>query len=294
MTLNRPLRWGAAIVAGILMTVTFTVILVPSREVEGIVERLLAREGYTFHATRFGKAFPLGIAARGVTIATDQGPVLQFDRLTARLALLPLLAGKVVLTGNAAVGPGRISCSYLPRHDGKGSVEARGIRLEDIPFFKTVAGVDMKGLLTVDASFAGTGPRTAGELRLEVKGADVRGVVIGGTPLPDAAYDTVRGMVRMGSGRATLDSFITLQGADIYIPLKGNFPLAYTSRRLPPQPDPGADAPAPVPGPAKACLCPPRQVPCHPRPLPAADPRHPGKTAPAAGHTAMTYPAEKQ
>ncbi|CAG0934290.1 hypothetical protein RHDC3_02866 [Rhodocyclaceae bacterium] len=225
MTLNRLLRWGAAIVAGILMTVTFTVILVPSREVEGIVERLLAREGYTFHAARFGKAFPLGIAARGVTIATDQGPVLQFDRITARLALLPLLAGKVVLTGNAAVGPGRISCSYLPRHDGKGSVEARGIRLEDIPFFKTVAGADIKGLLTVDASFAGTGPRTSGQLRLEVKGADVRGVVIGGTPLPDATYDTVRGMVRMGSGRATLDSF-TLQGADLYIRLKGDIPLA--------------------------------------------------------------------
>lgn len=225
MTLNRPLRWGAAIVAGILITLTFTVILVPSREVEGIVERLLARQGYIFHAERFGKAFPLGIAARGVTIATDRGPVLRFDRITVRLALLPLLTGKVVVNGNAAVGPGRITGSYLPRPGGKGSVEARGVRLEDIPFFKTVAGTEVKGLLTVDASFAGTGPRTAGELRLEVKGADVRGVAIGGTPLPDAAYDTVRGMVRMASGRATLDSF-TLQGADIYIRLKGNAPLA--------------------------------------------------------------------
>lgn len=225
MTLNRPLRWGAGIVAGLLITIAFTVLLVPSREVEGVVERLLAREGYTFHAARFGKAFPLGISAQGVTIGINQGPVLRFDRVTARLALLPLLTGKAVVNGNAAIGPGRISGSYLLRRGGNGTVEAQGVRLEDIPYFKTVAGAEVKGLLTVDASFAGTGPRTAGELRLEVKGADVRGVAIGGTPLPDATYDTVRGMVRMGSGRATLDSF-TLQGADLYIRLKGDIPLA--------------------------------------------------------------------
>lgn len=224
MTLSRPFRWGAAIVAGILMTLAFTVLLVPSREVEGIVERLLARQGYTFHAERFGKAFPLGVSARGVTIATDHGPALRFDRVTARLALLPLLTGKAAVNWNATVGPGRIDGTYFPRKGGKGSVEARGVRLEDIPFFKTIAGAEVKGFLTVDASFAGTGQRTAGELRLEVKGADVRGVTIGGTPLPDAAYDTVRGMVRMASGRATLDSF-TLQGTDIYIRLRGNFPL---------------------------------------------------------------------
>lgn len=224
MTPNRPLRWGAAIVAGILMTLAFTVILVPSRELEGVVARLLARQGYTFRAERFGKAFPLGIGARGVTIATDRGPVLRFDRITARLPLLPLLTGKVVVTVDATVGQGRISGTYLLR-GGKGTFGARDVRLEDIPFFKTVAGAEMKGLLTVDASFAGTGPRTTGELRLEVKGADVRGVAIGGTPLPDAAYDTVRGMVRMGSGRATLDSF-TLQGTDLYVRLKGDAPLA--------------------------------------------------------------------
>jgi len=225
MTPSRPFRWSAVIVAGILMTLAFTVLLVPSREVEGVVERLLARQGYTFHAERFGKAFPLGVAAQGVTIATDRGPVLRFDRFTARLALLPLLTGKVVLFGDATVGPGQLRGTFLPRGGGKGTMEVRGVPLEEIPFFKTVTGAEVKGLLTADASFAGTGPRTAGEFRLEVKGADVRGVAIGGTPLPDAAYDTVRGMVRMGSGRATLHS-VTLQGRDLYIRLKGDILLA--------------------------------------------------------------------
>lgn len=225
MILSRPLRWGAVVAAGILMTLAFTVLLVPSREVAGVVERLLARQGYTFHAERFGKAFPLGIGARGVTIGTDRGPVLRFDRVTARLALLPLLTGKVVVVGDAAVGPGRLHGTYSLRKGGTGTLEARGVRLEDIPFFKTVAGAEVKGAMTVDASFAGKGPQSTGEIRLEVKGADIRGAAIGGTPLPDAAYDTVRGMVRMASGRADLDSF-TLQGADLYIRLRGTIPLA--------------------------------------------------------------------
>lgn len=224
MTCNRLLRWGAAIVAGILLTLTFTILFVPSRDVEGTVERLLAREGYTFHAEQFGKAFPLGISARGVTIGTSRGAVLRLDRVTARPALLPLLTGKVTVVGNAAIGAGRISFAYPLRNSGKGSIEAREVRLEDIPFFKTTAGADVKGLLTVDASFAGAGQRTSGELRLEVKEADVRSVKIGDIPLPDASYDTIRGMVHTASGRADLDSF-SLQGKEIYIRLKGNIPL---------------------------------------------------------------------
>lgn len=224
MTRSSILRWSAATFAGILLTLAFTILLVPSREVEGVVERLLAREGYTFHAEKFGKAFPLGISARGVTIGTNRGEVLRLDRVTARPALLPLLTGKVTVVGNAAIGAGRISFAYPLRSGGNGSIEAREVRLEDIPFFRTATGADVKGLLTVDASFAGAGQRTSGELRLEIKDADVRGVKISGIPLPDAAYDTIRGMVRTASGRAALDSF-TLQGKEIYIRLKGSIPL---------------------------------------------------------------------
>lgn len=225
MTRRSLLRWGAATFAGILLTLAFTVLLVPSREVEGVVERLLAREGYTFHAEKFGKAFPLGISARGVTIGTDRGAVLRLDRVTARPALLPLLTGKVTVVGNAAIGAGRINFAYPLRSGGKGSIEAREVRLEDIPFFRTTAGADVKGMLTVDASFAETGRQALGELRMEVKDAGVRGVKIGGIPLPDADYDSIRGMVHTASGRAALDSF-SLQGKEIYIRLKGNIPLA--------------------------------------------------------------------
>lgn len=225
MTRRSLLRWGAATFAGILLTLAFTVLLVPSREIEGVVERLLAREGYTFHAEKFGKAFPLGISARGVTIGTDRGAVLRLDRVTARPALLPLLTGKVTVVGNATIGAGRISFAYPLRSGGKGSIKAREVRLEDIPFFRTTAGADVKGMLTVDASFAETGRQASGELRMEVKDAGVRGVKIGGIPLPDADYDSIRGMVHTASGRTALDSF-SLQGKEIYIRLKGNIPLA--------------------------------------------------------------------
>ena len=224
MTWRRLLRLGLAGAAGILLTLALTWLLVPAREVEGVIIRWLAQQGTTFRAVRFGKAFPLGVAATDVTIATDRGPVLRFDRITARLSLLPLLTGTVAVSADAAVGPGRIGGSYHLR-SGRGTLAARGVRLEDIPFFSTVAGAEVKGLLTADASFAGTGPQTTGELRLEVTGADVRGVALGDTRLPDAAYETVRGMVRLAAGRATLDS-VTLQGADLYLRLKGDIPLA--------------------------------------------------------------------
>ncbi|WP_277059036.1 type II secretion system protein GspN, partial [Trichlorobacter lovleyi] len=44
------------------------------------------------------------------------------------------------------------------------------------------------------------------------------------TPLPDAPYDTIRGMIRLAGRQATIDSF-TLQGRELYVRLKGEFPL---------------------------------------------------------------------
>lgn len=215
---------GGAAVAGILLILCFTLLLVPSPEIEGAVTRLFAREGYAFRAARFGKAFPLGITVRGASVAGARGELLRFDRARARIALFPLLTGRVAVIFDAAAGSGRITGEYDLREGTGGHIEARGMRLEDIPFFRSVAGAEAKGLLSLDLALKGSGPATTGELKLEVKGADLRGVKIGETPLPDAGYDTVRGLVRLGGRRAAIESF-TLQGAELYIRLKGDFPL---------------------------------------------------------------------
>lgn len=225
MTRRRLLLAAAGTVAGIFLTLVFTLILVPSREIGGLVARGFERQGYTFQAARFGKAFPLGVSAKGVQIAGERGTLLRLDRASVRLSLLPLLTGQLVCAFDGQVGSGRISGEYSLRKNGKGSLEVRGVRLEDVPFFKTVAGAEAKGIMSVDASLRGTPPQTSGELRLEVKGAELRGVKIAETPLPDASYETVRGMVRIASARAVLESF-ALQGEGIYIRLKGDFPLS--------------------------------------------------------------------
>ncbi|BDV44777.1 type II secretion system protein GspN [Geotalea uraniireducens] len=225
MTGRQFLVRGGAVVAALFLTVIFTVFLIPARQIEGIVAQLCQRNGYTFSATRFGKTLPLGIAARGVTIGTEQGPVVHLDRAAARLALLPLLAGKVKIVFDGNIGAGRIDGELSPRGNGAASLTLTGIPLADVPFFKTVADADLKGELRADAELKGLGPRATGRLRLEVRGAEIRGVKISGMPLPDASYDTVRGMIRFGSGRATIDSF-TLQGADVYLRLKGEVMLA--------------------------------------------------------------------
>ncbi|BEH08658.1 MULTISPECIES: type II secretion system protein GspN [Geobacter] len=223
MTAQRWLAWGVGIIAGLLLILIFTLLLVPSRELEQLTVRWFARQGYDFSAADFGKAFPLGIAARGVTIADNRGPLLRVDTVRARLELLPLLAGKVSVDVDGSVGAGQFDGTFRPRA-GTGVFSARDVRLEDIPFFRTATDADIKGVLTVDATLAGTGRSRGGDVKLAVKGAHIRGATISGVPLPDAVYETVRGMVRVAGGRATIDSF-SLQGEDVYVRLSGTMPL---------------------------------------------------------------------
>lgn len=225
MTTRRILLTGGGAVVGFLLIVVFTLLLIPSREIEGAVSRLFVREGYAFSAARFGKAFPFGVAARGVSLAGGRGELLRFDRARARIALFPLLTGRVVVAFDATAGSGRLAGEYDLRKASGGHIEVRGVRLEDVPFFRTVTGTEAKGLLSLDLTLRGSGPAVTGELKLEVKGADLRGMKIGETLLPDAGYETVRGLIRLGGRRAVIESF-TLQGAELYTRLKGDFPLA--------------------------------------------------------------------
>lgn len=224
MTRHRWFIWGSGILAGLLLMVAFTALLLPSRELEQLTVRWFARQGYDFRADRFGKAFPLGITARGVTIADGRGVLLRLDNIRARLEIVPLLAGSVSVSVNGAVGAGQLDGHFRPGA-GTGTFLAREVRLEDIPFFRTAANADVKGMMTLDASLTSKGRARGGEVKLAVRGATIRRAAISGIPLPDATYETVRGMVRFSGGRATLDSF-SLQGDDVYVRLSGDMPLS--------------------------------------------------------------------
>ncbi|HEY6839178.1 MAG TPA: type II secretion system protein GspN, partial [Geobacteraceae bacterium] len=146
------------------------------------------------------------------------------DRFTVRLRLLPLLGGKVVIGCEARIGGGKVTAEVPLVGGGKMTADIKNLRLEDVPFFPSVTGAKVQGGLTAQATLRGQANAAAGELKLEVKAAEVSGVKIGGLPLPDATYRTVQGMLRASGGKVVLESF-TLDGEGLYVRLKGDFPL---------------------------------------------------------------------
>jgi type II secretion system protein N len=220
-------RWLAILLVIPLLLLTLlamTVLLVPDRELRGIVARSLGRAGYTFQAAGFGKSLPLGVTARNISIGDERGTLVTVDEAWFRLRFWPLLTGRVLFAYRARVGKGVVEGEFSPWIDPKGRLLVKGVRLEDIPFFLTVTDAKVKGALGVEGSWRGAGNARRGELRLEVKGADLADIKISGTPLPDAGYDTVQGALKIEGNKAILQS-LTLQGSSLYVRLKGDFPV---------------------------------------------------------------------
>lgn len=222
--MKRSLLYGACIPAAIVCFIALTILFVPGRELKGVVTRYLAAQGYTFQAKSFGLAFPLGIGGKGFEIGTEKGPVIKLDKAAVKLRILPLFLGRLVIGCQGTIGKGQITGEYNPTKKGGGKLEITGVRLEDIPFFQTVAGAQVKGELRAKGNIKGKQAAATGELQLSVRDAQLQGVKLGEMPLPDASYKTVQGMLRFGGGKANLES-LTFDGDGLYTRLKGDIPL---------------------------------------------------------------------
>jgi type II secretion system protein N len=222
MNLPRPLKIAAVGGGGLCLFLALTILFFPAGAIKGVIDELLAREGYSLQTASFGKALPLGIKARGVVLASERGRLLTADEFTARLRLLPLLRGRLAAGITIRTGGGSVAAEL--GSGGESTVRFGDISLETVPFFTTIAGAQVKGLLRGSGKLQGAGAKARGSLQLEVVGADLRGMKIGETPLPDAGYRTVQGALRIGGGKAELES-LTLQGDSLYVRLKGDFPL---------------------------------------------------------------------
>jgi len=241
VTPRRACAVVAGAVAGLLLLTLITLLFVPNRDLRRIVERAAAQQGFTLAITGFGKAFPLGIKARRIEIANEQGALLVLDSPAVRLSLLPLLAGKVQLHGSAHVGGGVLDADVTVSGPGRLHLAGSGMRIEEIPWFQTVAGAQVMGKMGLDVDASGPPMKAAGSARVEVKEVDLKGINIHGVPLPDAGFDTVRGALKIAGGTATLESF-ALQGPSMYVRLKGTVtigaslgasPLAMTLEMMP-------------------------------------------------------------
>ncbi len=219
-------RWPALVVAipaALLLFVFLVVLFIPAAELKGVAGRALGRAGYTLKAEGFAKAFPLGLKVRNMEIGDDRGALLKADEAVVRLRLLPLFVGRVSFACRAELGKGELHGDFSPFPGAGADVTINHLRLEDIPFFQTAAGLRIKGDLKAEASFKGKGLGAKGDAWLQVNGAELAGAKIGELPLPDATYDSVRMAAEVKGGKIVLKS-ATLQGAGLYVRLKGDFP----------------------------------------------------------------------
>ena len=85
MMVRRWLLAGGGVISTLLLLLALTLLFLPSRELVGVVQRAMARQGLTLEVGTVGKAFPLGLTARQVLVSSERGPIIVADRLTCRL-----------------------------------------------------------------------------------------------------------------------------------------------------------------------------------------------------------------
>ena len=222
---RRTLYLALGIPAGLILFLFLTLLFIPNDAIEGVLVRSAENAGYRLELTGFGKRFPLGFEAEAVELSSDKGALLTLRETRVHVKLMTLLTGNPGVAYRGRIGAGEISGDLSLGKNQGWTVQCRGVRLEDIPYFATVAQARVAGELRLDGSAAGAKGKEQGELELEVKGAELSGVKIGQMPLPDASYREVRGALSIAKGQASLKSF-TLNGDGIYVRLKGETTLA--------------------------------------------------------------------
>jgi type II secretion system protein N len=211
--------------AALLLFLLFTLLLIPDRLLLDSANNLLAREGLSLTAASFSKKLPLGIKGKGWELSSQNGQLLKLDNATLSIQLLPLVAGQVRISLDAALGGGKIAGRFSLLKAPFCKLSIKGIQLEHIPFFSTVANTRAAGILNAEIDLTGSGQKAEGYLKLDAQGVDLKGIKLGEMPLPDATYKTVQGMMRVSKGMSRLES-LTLQGDGLYARLKGNIPQA--------------------------------------------------------------------
>ena len=222
MKAARIARGAACLVAVSVLFLLFTYLLFPAARLEAVIAQMLSRQGLTL-APAVHKTLLPGLGWDNARLSSDQGPLLDCERLRVRVLLLPLFTGRAVVSGGAKIGKGQLDIRYALNGKTALDLEADGISLADIPFFKSVLGARAAGNLWSKGTLQRDTKGLSGDLKLEVKQLEFSGVKLGAFPLPDVANLKTQGMVRVSNGKARLESF-TLEGDGIYMRLSGDLP----------------------------------------------------------------------
>lgn len=225
MNFGRICRILGGMATGTVLFVILTVFFIPGETMLRAANRGLAQYGLKLGAATFGKALPLGISGKGFILSSESGELLKLDKGRLMLEIMPLLSGRVSVAITADIGAGTLTSRLSLLRAPSAGIEIKNVRLEDIPFFQTAAGMKAAGILSGKAETTGRLASSKGYLQLEVKGVDLSGIKLGEMPLPDASYRALQGMVRIKEGKGVIESF-TLEGDELYARLKGALPLA--------------------------------------------------------------------
>lgn len=215
-------RRGAQLALVVFAFAALVYLFFPTARIDALIGELLAEQGLKLAPSARKTLLP-GLSWPNATLSSDAGLLLRSDRLTVRPLLLPLLTGNVVLRTSLALGNGGLQadCGLTGRE--ALTLKADGVKLADIPFFKTILGASAGGTLWSEGRVRRDKGRVNGEIKLEVRQLEFSGVTIGGMPLPNAANLRSQGMIRITSGKVRLESF-TLQGDGVYMRLSGDLP----------------------------------------------------------------------
>jgi type II secretion system protein N len=209
--------------AALVLFVMFSYLFFPTDRIDAIVARTLAQQGLTL-APAVRKTLLPGLAWDKPLLSSDQGALLQCERISIRALLLPLLTGHAVVSGSAAFGGGHLDARYALNGTTALDLAADGISLAEIPFFKSVLGAKAAGKLWIQGKLQRGTKGLSGDLKLEIQQLDFSGVKLGAFPLPDAANLKTQGMVQVTDSKARLESF-TIAGDGLYMRLSGDVPV---------------------------------------------------------------------
>lgn len=216
------LRAGALLLAAFMLFCGLVYLFFPTVRVDQLIARQLEPQGLMLSPAVHKTLLP-GLAWDNPLLASPQGALLQCRSVRVRPLLLPLLTGRAVVSGTAAIGAGGLDIRYAL--NGRQALELSGsdINLSEIPFFKTVLGATVSGMLWSQGRLLRDAGGLNGDLKLELRQLAFSGVKVGTFPLPDAGGLTSQGMLKFTNGRARLESF-TLAGEGLYMRLSGNLP----------------------------------------------------------------------
>lgn len=215
-------RGAAILLLALFLFLFFCYLFFPTVRIDAIIGQILARQGLTV-APAVHKTLMPGLAWDDLLLSSEHGALLRSERLAIRPLLLPLFTGRAVIYGGAAIGKGHLDVRYVLNGKTALDLEADGIALAEIPFFKNVLGAKAAGNLWSRGSLQRSPRGLSGDLKLEVKQLEFSGVKLGVFPLPDAAGLKTQGMIKVTGGKAYLESF-TIEGDGIYMRLSGDIP----------------------------------------------------------------------